>query len=37
MFLVRTEAAREQLRVWAEEFEQKANELEKESRRERCP
>ena len=37
MFLVRTEAARDQLRIWAEEFEQKADELEKESRRERCP
>ena len=37
MFLVRTDAARDQLRIWAEEFEQKADELEKESRRERCP
>jgi len=33
---VRTEVAREQLRVWADEFEQKADELEKEFRRERC-
>ena len=37
MFLVRTEAAREQLRIWAEEFEQKADELEKKFLRERCP
>ena len=37
MLLVRTDAARDQLRIWAEEFEQKADELEKESRRERCP
>ena len=37
MLLVRTDAVREQLRIWAEEFEQKADELEKESSRERCP
>jgi hypothetical protein len=36
MLLVRTEAARQQLWVWAEEFDQKADELEKQSRRERC-
>jgi hypothetical protein len=36
MLLVRTDAAREQLRIWADEFEQKADELEKKTRRERC-
>src|SRR3954447_19928870 len=36
MLLVRTETARQQLRIWAEEFDQKADELEKQPRRERC-
>ena len=37
MFLVRTDAVRDQLRILADEFEQKADKLERESRRERCP
>jgi hypothetical protein len=36
MLLVRTDAAREQLRIWADEFKEKADDLEKQARRERC-